>query len=104
MGSVKKLAKKVMFDRESSQYECLPRERELQLPSAAPTGFFSLAMLERRDDNSWCQPERPYDEFGFEQSNGLVVPFSVTAFQEVVNAVECCNGRFDFGNLVDEFI
>ncbi|CAK9179116.1 unnamed protein product [Ilex paraguariensis] len=48
--------------------------------------------------------ERPYDEFGFEQSNGLVVPFSVTAFQEVVNAVECCNGRFAFGNLVDEFI
>ena len=48
--------------------------------------------------------EKAYDEFGFEQSNGLVVPFSVTTFQEVVNAVECCNGRIDFGNLVDEFI
>ncbi|PHU07005.1 hypothetical protein BC332_23494 [Capsicum chinense] len=48
--------------------------------------------------------EKTYNEFGFEQTNGLVVPCSVVAFQEVVNAVECCNGKFDFGDLVEEFL
>ncbi|XP_028105041.1 auxin-responsive protein SAUR50-like, partial [Camellia sinensis] len=31
--------------------------------------------------------EKAYDEFGFEQRDGLVVPCSVAAFQEVVSAV-----------------
>ncbi|KAH0721103.1 hypothetical protein KY284_006133 [Solanum tuberosum] len=48
--------------------------------------------------------EKTYNEFGFDQTNGLVVPCSVNAFQEVVNAVECCNGKFDFGELVEEFL
>ncbi|KAL7204144.1 hypothetical protein ACSBR2_017248 [Camellia fascicularis] len=32
--------------------------------------------------------EKAYDEFGFEQRDGLVVPCSVAAFQEVVSAVQ----------------
>lgn len=48
--------------------------------------------------------EKTYNEFGFGQTSGLVVPCSVNAFQEVVNAVECCNGKFDFGELVEEFL
>ncbi|CAK9143537.1 unnamed protein product [Ilex paraguariensis] len=115
MGSVKKLAKKVKFDRESSQYECLPQEREMRSPSAAPIGFLAIYVGEERrgfvvPTRYLAHPlfkimlEKAYDEFGFKQSDELVVPFSVTTFQEVVNAVECCNGRFDFGNLVDEFI
>ncbi|KAL0338653.1 UNVERIFIED_CONTAM: Auxin-responsive protein SAUR50 [Sesamum angustifolium] len=40
---------------------------------------------------------KAYDEFGFEQRNGLAVPCSVTAFLEVISAVECCNGDLILG-------
>uniref|UniRef100_A0A7N0UPE9 SAUR family protein n=1 Tax=Kalanchoe fedtschenkoi TaxID=63787 RepID=A0A7N0UPE9_KALFE len=48
--------------------------------------------------------EKASNEFGFERRDVLVVPCSVSAFQEVLNAIECCPGRFDFGELVEEFL
>ncbi|GKV38908.1 hypothetical protein SLEP1_g46761 [Rubroshorea leprosula] len=48
--------------------------------------------------------DKSYDEVGFKQGKRLVVPCSVSTFQEVVNALKCSNGKFDFGNLVEEFI
>ncbi|KAF4402905.1 hypothetical protein G4B88_010357 [Cannabis sativa] len=37
--------------------------------------------------------EKAYEEFGFQQRNGLVVPCSVSSFREVVNAVQCSNDQ-----------
>ncbi|KAI7993391.1 Auxin-responsive protein SAUR50 [Camellia lanceoleosa] len=45
-----------------------------------PTGFLSHHLLK-------MLLEKAYDEFGFEQRDGLVVPCSVAVFQEVVSAV-----------------
>ncbi|XP_059307023.1 auxin-induced protein 15A [Lycium ferocissimum] len=64
---------------------------------AVPTSYLSHPLFK-------ILLEKTQNEFGFEQTNGLVVPCSVAAFQEVVNAVECCNGKFDFGDLVEEFL
>ncbi|KAI8563001.1 hypothetical protein RHMOL_Rhmol03G0080000 [Rhododendron molle] len=124
MGSVKKLAKKVKVmggsrDHETTYHECLLREDKWEEGSgtsaATPTGFLAVYVGEERrrfvvPTGYLTHPlfkmllEKAYDEFGFEQRNGLVVPCSVNAFQEVVSAVECCHGRFDFGELVEEFI
>ncbi|KAJ9181371.1 hypothetical protein P3X46_009508 [Hevea brasiliensis] len=122
MVSFKKLAKKVKVigkgDCESSQQEYLLRGFE-DASSAnlttTPTGFFAVYVGEERErfvvpTSFLSHPlfkmllEKSYNEFGFEQRNKLVVPCSASTFQEVINAVECCNGRFDFGNLVEEFI
>lgn len=62
-----------------------------------PTGYLSHPLFRMLLDKA-------YNEFGFEQKSGLVVPCSVAAFQEVVSAVECCNGNFHFGDLVEEFL
>uniref|UniRef100_A0A7N0V6F1 SAUR family protein n=1 Tax=Kalanchoe fedtschenkoi TaxID=63787 RepID=A0A7N0V6F1_KALFE len=48
--------------------------------------------------------EKASDEFGVERRDVLVVPCSVSAFQEVMSAIERCRGRFDFGELVEEFL
>ncbi|PSS01592.1 Auxin-responsive protein [Actinidia chinensis var. chinensis] len=123
MGSMKKLAKKVKIKGGSSQQESLLREscnthdQEGSSPpsSKTPTGFFALYVGEERErflvpTGYLSHPlfkmllDKAYNEFGFEQRNGLVVPCSVGAFQEVVSAVEGCQGKFDFGNLVQEFI
>ncbi|MCD7449690.1 hypothetical protein HAX54_001119 [Datura stramonium] len=64
---------------------------------AVPTSYLSHPLFK-------ILLEKTYNEFGFEQTNGLVVPCSVAAFQVVVNAVECCNGKFDFGDLVEELL
>ncbi|KAJ0087652.1 hypothetical protein Patl1_32548 [Pistacia atlantica] len=80
-----------------------------------PTGFFAVYVGEERErfvvpTGYLSHPlfkmllEKSYNEFGFEQSSGLVVPCSVSAFQEIVNAVECSNRRFEFGKLVEELI
>ncbi|KAI8550034.1 hypothetical protein RHMOL_Rhmol06G0073000 [Rhododendron molle] len=53
---------------------------------------------------SEASKRKAYNEFGFEQMNGLLVPCSVDAFQEVVSAVEFSHGRFDLGKFVEEFI
>lgn len=121
MVSFKKLAKKVKAvggtGREPSYHECLLRDSEKGgSPSTkTPTGFFALYIGEEHQrfvvpTSYLSHPlfkmllEKAYNEFGFQQRNGLVVPCSVSAFEEVVNAVECSNGKFDFGELVEEFI
>ncbi|KAM7531570.1 hypothetical protein LguiB_034980 [Lonicera macranthoides] len=123
IGSVKKLAKKVKViggvNKVRSHHECLLSVRDEEEGSSrsgsTPTGFFALYVGEERQrfvvpTGYLSHPlfkmllEKAYDEFGFEQRSGLVVPCSVTAFQEILSAVECCNGKFDFGNLVEEFI
>ena len=118
MGSLKKLAKKVKGmgggDRKQSQYECLLREFEQISPTASiPSGFFAIYVGEEEErfvvpTSFLSHPlfkmllEKSYNEYGFEQRNKLVVPCSVSTFQKVVNAVECCNGKFDFGKLVED--
>ncbi|KAL7092246.1 hypothetical protein ACP275_12G153900 [Erythranthe tilingii] len=132
LGSMKKLAKKVKVvgnaDIEQSSYhECLLiRDYEDEGGAATaptttgaaattPTGTFVVYVGE--DRRRFVLPtgylshplikillEKASNEFGFDQRNGLVFPCSVGAFQEVISAVECCHGRFDFGALVEEFI
>ncbi|XP_071907840.1 protein SMALL AUXIN UP-REGULATED RNA 9-like [Coffea arabica] len=122
IGSVKKLARRAKsikkVQREPSQQEYLLMgncEAEESSPSTTPTGTFALYVGEARQrfvvpTGHLSHPlfrmllEKASDEFGFDQRNGLVVPCSVTAFQGVLSAVECCNGKFDFGDLVQEFI
>ncbi|MBA0740123.1 hypothetical protein Gogos_013345 [Gossypium gossypioides] len=122
MGSLKKLAKKVKTmrggDGEESKYELLLREfEEMTSPTTAstPSGSFAIYVGENEErfvvpTNFLSHPlfkmllEKSYNEYGFQQRDKLVVPCSVSTFQEVVNAVECCNGKFDFGKLVEEFL
>ncbi|EEF32049.1 auxin-responsive protein SAUR15 [Ricinus communis] len=124
MVSFKKLAKKVKVigkgnGCEASQQECLLggyEDESCLSTSTTPTGFFALYVGEERErfvvPTSFLNHplfkmllEKSFDELnGFEQKNRLVVPCSVSTFQEVVNAIGCCNGRFDFGDLVEEFI
>lgn len=123
--SMKKLAKKVKVvanaDPEPSHYECLLRVRDIEGGTATatttttPTGTFVVYVGGQRQrfvvpTSYLSHPlfkillEKASNEFGFDQREGLVVPCSVNAFEEVINAVECCNGKFDFGELVDEFL
>ncbi|KAI3806327.1 hypothetical protein L1987_22226 [Smallanthus sonchifolius] len=121
MGSVKKLAKKVkvkvkvkvITSTEPSHHEHLLKDQEEAC--STPTGFLALYIGEERrrfvvPTGYLSHPlfkmllDKASDEFGFEQKHGLVVPCSVTVFQEVVSVVECCNGKFDISHLVDEFI
>ncbi|KAL3536096.1 hypothetical protein ACH5RR_004557 [Cinchona calisaya] len=124
VGSVKKLAKraksiKKVQHESSPQHEYLLRDNNLEAegssPSITPTGTFALYVGEGRErfvvpTGYLSHPlfkmllEKAYDEFGFDQRNGLVVPCSVATFKEVVSAIECCNSKFDFGDLVQEFI
>ncbi|KAB1222565.1 Indole-3-acetic acid-induced protein ARG7 [Morella rubra] len=120
MVSFKKLAKKVKVlaraPQEPSQHYCLLREfEEDSLSFKTPTGFFALYVGENHQrfvvpTSFLSHPlfkmllEKSYSEFGFEQSTGLVVPCSVSTFEEVLNTAECSNGKFDFGKLVKEFI
>ncbi|KAK9156779.1 hypothetical protein Scep_003353 [Stephania cephalantha] len=120
MESVKKLAKKVKVigsNKGISQpldYECLLCDCDESPNSSTPTGFFAIYVGEERQrfvvpTSYLSHPvfrmllEKAYDEFGFQQKNGLVVPCSVSTFQEAVSAVECCHGQFDLGWLVKEF-
>ncbi|XP_022868909.1 auxin-responsive protein SAUR15-like [Olea europaea var. sylvestris] len=123
IGSMKKLAKKIKVVgnecRDPSKNECLLRDNYEGggSPSSTktPPGTFAVYVGEERQrfmvpTGYLSHPlfkmllEKAYNEFGFEQRNGLVVPCSVPAFQEVVSAVECCNGKFHFGDMVEEFI
>ncbi|XP_062112739.1 protein SMALL AUXIN UP-REGULATED RNA 12 [Humulus lupulus] len=119
--NLKKLAKKVRVmggverERGSEYHESLLREFEEEEGSQIPTGFLAVYVGEERQrfvvpTTFLSHPlfkmllEKAYDEFGFQQRNGLVVPCSVSAFREVVSAVECSNGKFDFGKLVEELL
>lgn len=123
MVSLKKLARKVKVvgggDPDDPSYqECLLKgfeEVKDQSPSSTtPTGFFALYVGEERQryvvPTSYVSHplfkmllEKAYNEFGFGQRNGLVVPCSVSTFQEVVNAIECNNGKFDLGKIFEDF-
>lgn len=49
--------------------------------------------------------DKSHDEFRcFDHKVMLVVPCSLAVFEDVVNAVESCNGNFDFGDFVEEFL
>ncbi|CAK8544092.1 unnamed protein product [Lathyrus sativus] len=123
--SIKKLAKKVKLvgrvDSELAQYELLKEnEEEEKHPigkniGSKKSGVFALYVGEEREryvvpTGYLCHPlfkmllEKAYNEFGFQQRNGLVVPCSVSAFHEVVNAIECNNCKFDMANICDELI
>ncbi|KAG6433908.1 hypothetical protein SASPL_105527 [Salvia splendens] len=62
-----------------------------------PTGYLSHPLFK-------IMLEKAYNEFGFDQRDVLVVPCSVAAFEEVISAIQWCNPKFDFGELVQEFI
>ncbi|XP_061366755.1 auxin-responsive protein SAUR50-like [Gastrolobium bilobum] len=120
MGSFKKLGKKGKglggVDPDPVHHECLLRgSKEESSPNITPIGFFPLYVGEERQryvvpTRYLSHPlfkmllEKAYNEFGFDQRNGLVVPCSVSAFQEVVNAVKCNNGKFDLGKFFGEFV
>ncbi|XP_010553383.1 PREDICTED: auxin-induced protein 15A [Tarenaya hassleriana] len=84
--------------------------------SKSPTGTFAVYVGEERErfvvpTSYLTHPlfkillDKSHDELCcFDQKVRLVVPCNASIFQEVVNAVECCNGKFDFGHFVEEFI
>lgn len=108
-----KPSQEVCLLRECSGEECSPPSSPPS--STTPTGFFPVYVGEGRQRflvpmGFLSHPlfkmllEKARNEFGFKQRSGLTVPCSVSAFQEVLNAVECCNGKFEFGELVEEFV
>ncbi|XP_076907192.1 auxin-induced protein 15A-like [Bidens hawaiensis] len=126
IGSVKNLAKKVKVRgaSEPSLSEWLLRDGEEERSLTAscsspscktPTGFFTLYVGDER--HRFVVPmgylshplfkmllEKSSEAFGFGQKNGLVVPCSVNAFQEVISVVESCKGKCDLSSLVEELI
>ena len=126
IGSLKILTKKakVRCSDESSQPKSSFKDEEEEAslyyscssPSSKnPPGFFTLYIGEER--RRFVVPmgylshpvfkmllEKSSNEFGFTQKNGLVVPCSVNAFQEMVSVVESCNGRCDLSNLIGELV
>ncbi|XP_031128192.1 auxin-induced protein X15 [Ipomoea triloba] len=120
ISSMKKLAKKACSSQQ--HHECLLIKQGddgegRESPSrrgGTPTGAFAVYVGEERrrfvvPTSYLSHPlfkillEKAYDEFGFAQSGGLLLPCSVKTFQQVVHAVECCNGQFHFGELVHQF-
>lgn len=86
-------------------------------PAKTPTGFFAVYVGKERERERFVVPtnflshplfkillEKSYDEFGFEQQNGIIVPCSVSTFQQIVNAVESNHGKFDMKKLFEEFV
>ncbi|XVF55752.1 hypothetical protein PTKIN_Ptkin06aG0062000 [Pterospermum kingtungense] len=122
MCPLKKLAKKVKgmgggYLREPQYHERLLREYEEQMCAKAstPSGFFAIYVGEEEErfvvrTSFLSHPlfkmllEKSYNEYGFEQRDRLVVPCSVSTFKEVVNAVQCRNGKFDLEKLVEDFL
>ncbi|XP_058740767.1 auxin-induced protein 15A-like [Vicia villosa] len=123
MVSLKKLAKKVKVARaelDPAHNKLLKEYEEEKKPKAKKKrskkrGAFALYVGEER--KRYVVPisylrhplfkmllEKSYKEFGFQQRYGLVVPCSVSAFQEVVNAIKCKNCKFDMTNIFDELI
>ncbi|KAL4585239.1 hypothetical protein LXL04_009855 [Taraxacum kok-saghyz] len=117
LGSFKKLAKKVKIkpavDKEPSHHDYLLDTYEEVGCTEPKPGFFAIYVGD--EPQRFVVPtqylshplfkillEKAYDDE--ERNNRLVVPFSVKVFKEVVNAVECSNGMFDLGNLVEELI
>ncbi|XAR69763.1 hypothetical protein NMG60_11001473 [Bertholletia excelsa] len=101
---------------EPSRYELLAGERDDSSPQAPPSaGFFPVYVGEKRERfvvpiGFLSHPlfrmllEKTYDEFGYEQRNGLVVSCDTNAFREIVAAVGSGRRQFEFGKFVEEFI
>ncbi|CAI8602436.1 unnamed protein product [Vicia faba] len=123
MVSLKKLAKKVKpsssggeTNNDPPHHECLLKGYEEEFcTSTTPTGYFAIYVGDEHQrfvvpTSYLSHPlfkmllEKSYNEFGFQQRNGLVVPCSVDAFQEVVNAIECNNGKFHLGKIFHDFV
>ncbi|XP_056697800.1 protein SMALL AUXIN UP-REGULATED RNA 12 [Spinacia oleracea] len=116
--SSSKKTKKTVINEHSHRQSLLVRgllEEELLTPTKIPTGFFAVYVGQGRErflvpTSFLSHPlfkillEKAYEEFGFEQKNGLIVPCSVSTFQEVVNAVGTNHGKFDMRKLFEEFV
>ncbi|KAL4583883.1 hypothetical protein LXL04_008468 [Taraxacum kok-saghyz] len=118
LGSFKKLAKKVKgtrtLNKEPSHHDYLLKTYGEDGCTEPKLGFFAIYVGD--DEPRRCvvptaylsHPlfkmllEKAYDDE--EWNNRLVVPCSLKVFKEVVNAVECSNGMFDLGHLVEELI
>ena len=118
MLSFKKLAKKVKavggVDPDPVNHEYLLKEHEggKSPHNRTPNGFFAIYVGEERQrhvipTSYLSHPlfkmllDKSYEEYGFDQKNGLVVPCSVSKFRHVLNAIECSNGRFDLAKIFD---
>lgn len=122
LGSFKKLARLVKANRtpgrEPSHHDHLLKtyseEGCIEANTTTPRGFFAIYVGD--EQRRFVVPtahlshplfkmllEKAYDDHE-EQTNRLVVPCSVAAFEKVVNTVECSNGMFDIEHLVEEFI
>ncbi|KAK7244882.1 hypothetical protein RIF29_39711 [Crotalaria pallida] len=118
---IKKLAKKVKVigegDSDPDYHKSLIKEyeEESSTTNTIQPGFFALYVGEEHQryvvpTSYLSHPlfkmllEKASNEFGFEQRNGLVIPCSVSTFQEVVNVIECNNGKFDLAKIIVEFV
>ncbi|CAH8387361.1 unnamed protein product [Eruca vesicaria subsp. sativa] len=94
-------------------------EAEGTSPAAAtktPTGTFAVYVGEERTrrvvPTSYLNHplfkmllDKSHDEFhSLDHKVMLVVPCSLSVFQDVVDAIESCNGNFDFGDFVEELL
>ncbi|GKD54476.1 auxin-induced protein 15A-like protein [Tanacetum coccineum] len=122
IGSIKKLAKKVTHKRRCHNREkvyakerLLVQDVEECVCTTTPRGFLAVYVGDERKrfvvpTSSLSHPlfkillAKASEEFGYEQKNGLAVPCSVEAFEEVVSVMKCCRGMFDFQHFVEEFI
>ncbi|XP_071741077.1 auxin-induced protein X15-like [Rutidosis leptorrhynchoides] len=127
LGSIKKLAKKVTHNKSryiNREKFYVKEERLLRYEvkdcvsrntTTTPRGFMAVYVGDERQrfvvpTSSLSHPlfkillAKASEEFGYEQKNGLAVPCSVAAFQEIVTVMNSCRGMFDFGHLVQEFI
>ncbi|KAL7609943.1 auxin-responsive protein SAUR15 [Lactuca sativa] len=117
--SFRKLAMKIKVKGVSSNHESQNQEHllgtygENDCKPSTPRGFFVLYVGEER--KRFVIPTRYLSHPLFKmllekahndeyQKNGLMVPCSVANFREVVNKVNCSNGMFDLGNLVEQLI
>lgn len=118
MGSFKKLAMKITVKGGKSNKELLNRvhllrtEPEDECNPSTPTGYFVVYVGEERQRFAIPTSYLSHPLFKMllekahsdENHDRLVVPCSVTAFREVVKAVNCSNGMFDLGHLVEHLI
>ncbi|CAN8287442.1 unnamed protein product [Cochlearia groenlandica] len=121
IASFKNLAKKMKSINTTTtrSYESLLNEGDDTChPTATktPTGTFAVYVGEERvrrvvPTSYLNHPlfrmllDKSHDEFNcFQHKVMLVVPCNVAVFEDVVNAVESCDGKFDFGDFVEEFL
>ncbi|KAH0449860.1 hypothetical protein IEQ34_020552 [Dendrobium chrysotoxum] len=84
------------------------------LSTRAPAGYFPVYVGEERErfvipTTFLSHPlfsmllEKAYQEYGFRQSNGLMLPCNVSVFMHVVSAVEKYHGQFDFEKITGKY-